>query len=100
MGKKLIVQRRGKGSIFKAAGHKRSEPVKYRKISKDEFETSFTAEILDLFHEPGRGAPLAKVKFYDGYQNAILPAEGLAIGDFIEYGRYLVKSTISIGFSA
>ena len=87
MGKRLIVQRRGKGSaVFRVAGHKREQPVKYRKISRDEFELSFSAEILDLFHEPGRGAPLARVKFYDGYQTVILPAEGIAVGDKIYYG--------------
>ena len=87
MGKRLIVQRRGKGTpLFRAAGHKRVEPVKYRKITRDEFETSFSAEVLDLFHEPGRGAPLARVKFYDGYQTVVLPAEGVAIGDQVHYG--------------
>ncbi|MCY3412777.1 MAG: 50S ribosomal protein L2 [Candidatus Heimdallarchaeota archaeon] len=87
MGKRLIVQRRGKGKqVFRAAGHKRVAPIKYRKISREEFTSSFEAEILDLLHEPGRGAPLAKVKFSDGYQTYILPAEGVAIGDKISYG--------------
>ena len=89
MGKRLIVQRRGTGSpVFRAAGHKRAEPVTYRKITKDEFEegAGITAEILELFHEPGRGSPLAKVKFMDGYQTLILPAEGVAVGSTISYG--------------
>ncbi len=89
MGKRLIVQRRGTGSpVFKAAGHKRAAPVKYRKISKDEFEegSGIYAEVLELFHEPGRGSPLAKVKFQDGYQTLILPAEGISIDSKIYYG--------------
>lgn len=86
MGKKIIVQRRGKGSIFKAAGHKRLEPIKYRKISKEEYETSFSGEIVELMHEPGRGAPLARVKFEDGLQKLIIPAEGISIGSKIHYG--------------
>ncbi|MHA2252720.1 MAG: 50S ribosomal protein L2 [Candidatus Kariarchaeaceae archaeon] len=87
MGKKIIVQRRGKGSpVFRAAGHKRVEPIKYRKISKEEFSSKFEAEVIDLLHEPGRGSPLAKVKFFDGLQKYILPAEGLSIGSKIYYG--------------
>jgi len=89
MGKRLISQRRGTGApVFRAAGHKRAEPVKYRKITKDEFEegAGITAEVLELFHEPGRGAPLAKVKFFDGYQTLILPAEGISVGSEIQYG--------------
>ncbi len=87
MGKKIIVQRRGKGSpVFRAAGHKRLEPIKYRKISKVEYETSFSGEIVSLTHEPGRGTPLAKVKFDDGLQKLIIPAEGISIGSHIHYG--------------
>ncbi|MHA2090538.1 MAG: 50S ribosomal protein L2 [Candidatus Kariarchaeaceae archaeon] len=87
MGKKIITQRRGKGSpVFRSAGHKRIEPIKYRKISKEEFDSSFTAEVIELIHEPGRGAPLARVKFFDGLQKYILPAEGVSIGSKIHYG--------------
>ncbi len=87
MGKRIIAQRRGTGSpIFRSAGHKRIQPIKYRKITKDEFTSSISAEVLDLMHEPGRGAPLAKIKFEDGYQTLTLPAEGIAIGDKIHYG--------------
>lgn len=87
MGKRLIVQRRGAAPpVFRKAGHKRIEPVKYRKISRDEFTTSTYAEVLSLHHEPGRGAPIAKVKFQDGYQTYIIPAEGINIGGKLEYG--------------
>lgn len=87
MGKRLIVQRRGTGSpVFRVNSHKREEPIKYRKITNDEFTSSTYAEVLDLFHEPGRGAPLARVRFADGYQSVILPAEGIAVGEKIYYG--------------
>lgn len=87
MGKRLIVQRRGLGSpVFRAAGHKKIEPIKYRKISQAEYNSHFDAEVLDLHHEPGRGAPLARVKFFDGLIKYILPAEGIAVGQKISYG--------------
>ena len=87
MGKKLSVQRRGKGSpVYKAAGHKRIEPVKYRKITQIEFEDKFIGTVEDLVHEPGRGAPLARVKFFDNLKKVIIPAEGISVGSEIEYG--------------
>jgi len=87
MGKRIRVQRRGTGSpVYKTAGHKRIEPVKYRKISIEEMEESFTAKILELTHEPGRSAPLGRVLFFDGQYKYILPAEGVAVGDTIKYG--------------
>ena len=87
MGKRIIPQRRGKGSpTFKAASHKRLEPIKYRKISNEEFNSHFEGEIVELMHEPGRGSPLARVKFFDGLQKLILPAEGVSVGSKIYYG--------------
>ena len=87
MGKKLIVQRRGRGSpTFRANTHKRKGAIKYRKISRTEMEGVIKAKVVGFEHEPGRGAPLAKVIFEDGLQKYILPAEGLALGDTIEYG--------------
>ncbi len=87
MGKKLIVQRRGTGSpVFRAAGHKRIEPVKYRKFSREELTGSFKGKIVSFHHEPGRGAPLARVLFDDGLYKYILPAEGISVGQEIVYG--------------
>ncbi len=87
MGKKILVQRRGRGGpVFRAAGHKRIEPIKYRKISREEMSSSFSGKVVSLHHEPGRGAPLAKVLFEDGQSKYVLPAEGLAVGDTIQYG--------------
>ncbi|MHA1910739.1 MAG: 50S ribosomal protein L2 [Candidatus Kariarchaeaceae archaeon] len=88
MGKKILVQRKGRGtSQFRAAGHKRRGPVKYRKISPEEKNDKIEGEIIELMHEPGRGAPLAVVKFEDGLQKLILPSEAMSIGDKVEYGK-------------
>lgn len=87
MGKRIATRRRGKGGpVWRAAGHKRLEPIKYRKISQIEATGSFWGEIVALTHEAGRGAPLARVKFSDGLQKLILPAEGISIGSRIHYG--------------
>ena len=95
MGKKLIVQRRGKGSpTFRAKTHGRKGAIKYRKVSHTEMEGVIKAKVLSLEHEPGRGTPVAKILFEDGLQKYILPAEGVAIGDTIEYGA---KASIQPG---
>lgn len=87
MGKKLIVQRRGRGTpVFRAAGHKRIEPVKYRKISRTEMTDKIEGEVVSLHHEPGRGAPLARIRFDDGQYKYVIPAEGMAVGSRISYG--------------
>ena len=68
MGKKILVQRRGRGtSQFRAASHKKKGSVKYRKLAKVEYKGTITGEVRDLVHDPGRGAPVARVLFEDGW---------------------------------
>ncbi|MCK5141020.1 MAG: 50S ribosomal protein L2, partial [Candidatus Heimdallarchaeota archaeon] len=61
MGKKILVQRRGRGtSQFRAASHKRKGSVKYRKITKIEYtDEIIIGSVKDIVHDPGRGAPVA-----------------------------------------
>ena len=87
MGKRILVQRRGRGtSQFRAASHKKKGSVKYRKLSKIEYSGKITAIVKDLVHDPGRGAPVAEVVFEDGLKKIVLPSEGLSVGTTIEYG--------------
>ena len=87
MGKRLIVQKRGAGGpVYRAAGHKRVEPIKYRKISHEELNGKFTGKVIEMRHEPGRTSPIARVLFYDGQYKYILPAEGVSINSVLEYG--------------
>ncbi|MHA1259497.1 MAG: 50S ribosomal protein L2 [Candidatus Heimdallarchaeaceae archaeon] len=95
MGKKILVQRRGRGtSQFRAASHKKKGSVKYRKVTKDEYTGKITGHVRDIVHDPGRGAPVALVTFEDGLKKIILPSEGLRVGQIIEYGA---TSSISAG---
>ena len=85
MGKRLIVQRRGRGgSNFRNPRHKRRGEVKHRFTKKGEDVTFGT--IKELVHESGRGTPLARVKFADGREQWVLVPEGAFIGQRIEYG--------------
>ncbi|MBS7246773.1 MAG: 50S ribosomal protein L2 [Candidatus Jordarchaeales archaeon] len=84
MGKRILVQRRGRGTpTFRAPTHKRIGEVKYRLTSGD---VVVRGKIVALLHEPGRGAPVAKVKFEDGLEQVMLPPEGIAVGQEVEVG--------------
>ena len=95
MGKRIRVQRRGRGSsTFRASTHKRTAPVQYLPISKRELEGAFNGEIQDVFHEPGRGAPLALVKLETGESHYTAAPEGAYVGQQIQMGS---KAPIDIG---
>lgn len=88
MGKRLLVQRRGRGSsVFRSPGWKKIGDVAYRKYDPREFEDKvIRGEVLELLHDPGRGVPVARVRFEDGVEMLMVAPEGLAIGQQILYG--------------
>ncbi len=88
MGKRILVQRRGRGtSTFRANTHKRKGAARYRKLTRLDYESKRSAKVLDLLHDPGRGAPLARVLYEDGLYNLQVCAEGLSVGAVIEQGQ-------------
>ncbi|MFB0543544.1 MAG: 50S ribosomal protein L2 [Candidatus Bathyarchaeia archaeon] len=83
MGKKLIVQRRGRGSsTFRATTHKRIAPACYPPPS----EGVVYGVVEDLLHEPGRGAPLAKIRLESGESYYNVAVEDLYVGQRIAIG--------------
>ncbi|MEM2968037.1 MAG: 50S ribosomal protein L2 [Candidatus Bathyarchaeia archaeon] len=89
MGKRIRVQRRGRGgSPFRAATHKRVAPAKYPASisSKDYFESSINGVIESLVHDAGRGAPLAFIRFENGETCYIAAPEGVSLGQQISLG--------------
>jgi large subunit ribosomal protein L2 len=94
MGKRIQVQRRGRGTVnFQSPTHKRRGAVKYRHYLHTE-TGPFKATIKDLLHDPGRGAPVALVQYEDGTKGLYLPPEGIKIGDTFEIGH---KTEIKVG---
>lgn len=81
MGKPLIVQRRGKGSVFSAPSHRFKAEVQYRNADGDRKMT-----VLDFIDDPGRSALLMLSEYDDGKEILLPAAEGLTIGDIIEEG--------------
>ena len=87
MGKRLRVQRRGRGSsTFRALTHKRVAPTRYISSAKTKGEASPKAVIEGLVHEPGRGAPIAKIRYNNDIFYNIAP-EGVFIGQEIQLGN-------------
>jgi large subunit ribosomal protein L2 len=89
LGKRIRVQRRGRGgSTFRASTHKRVAPAKYPPAitPKDSFEASINGVVEALVHDPGRGAPLAFVRFENGETCYTVPPEGVFKGQQISLG--------------
>ncbi|MBE3116665.1 50S ribosomal protein L2 [Candidatus Bathyarchaeota archaeon] len=89
MGKRIRVQRRGRGGQnWRASTHKRVAPAKYPfvKSPKEVFEISLTGVVDSLVHDPGRGAPLARVKFDNGLDCYTITPEGVFTGQQICLG--------------
>lgn len=96
MGKRILVQRRGRGSsVFTASTHKRVAPAKYPNLStRDIMDKVLKGQVLELIHDPGRGAPLAHIELETGERYYTLAVEGLREGQIIEVGG---KASISTG---
>lgn len=87
MGKRIRVQRRGRGGpTFRAATHKRVAPARYPQPPKDVFAETVKGVIEEIVHDPGRGAPLALVRFENGMEAYIVAPEGVHVGQQIQMG--------------
>lgn len=96
MGKRLLVQRRGRGgSVFRSPGWKHEGPAKYRVLDLEAiYGRTISGTVTELFHDPGRGCPLARVKFEDGVEMLMVAPEGLAVAQRVYYGA---KAPINVG---
>jgi large subunit ribosomal protein L2 len=97
MGKRIRVQRRGRGgSTFRASTHKRVAPAQYpRAITpKEALESAINGVVEALVHDPGRGAPLAFVRFQNGMTCYTVIPEGVFKGQQISLGG---KATAEVG---
>lgn len=78
MGKRLRVQRRGKGTpTYRAKSFRREGVVKLPQTP----ESPVTAVVADIIHDPGRSAPVARVRYADGQERLVLAPEGVKVGD-------------------
>src|SRR4030042_3373359 len=89
MGKRIRVQRRGRGaSTFRASTHKRVAPARYASTTgvKESFETALNGVVEQLVHDPGRGTPLGLIRFESGETFYTVVPEGVYEGKQIQFG--------------
>ncbi len=98
MGKRIRVQRRGRGnSVFRASTHKRVAPSRYPSLTisaKEHYEAATNGIIERLIHDPGRGSPLALVRFENGEKCYTIVPEGIHTGQQIQIGG---KAIVEVG---
>ncbi|KAL0487661.1 ribosomal protein L8 [Acrasis kona] len=99
MGKVTRSQRKGRGHGFKSRQiHKIGRPL-HRVYDYAERHGYVKGVVRQILHDPGRGAPLAKVDFRHPYkpqkkESLFLAPEGLYTGQFVYAGK---KAALTIG---
>jgi len=99
MGRVIRSQRKGPGGIFTAHTKHRKGAAKLRSYDFAERHGYIKGIIKDIVHDPGRGAPLAKIQFQDPYKykrrlETMIAVEGNFTGQSIYCGK---KATLTIG---
>jgi large subunit ribosomal protein L8e len=62
MGRVIRGQRKGAGSVFKSHNTHRKGAAKLRKLDASERNGYVKGVVTEILHDPGRGAPLARVR--------------------------------------
>lgn len=99
MGRVIRSQRKGHGGIFKAHVKHRKGAAEFRSLDYAERKGYLRGVVREIVHDPGRGAPLAKVEFRDPYSfrrqtSTFIATEGMHTGQFLYCGR---KAALSVG---
>ncbi|KAG0256863.1 60S ribosomal protein L2A [Mortierella polycephala] len=99
MGRVIRNQRKGPGGIFKSHTRLRKGAAKLRSLDFAERTGYIRGIVKEVIHDPGRGAPLAKVQFRDPYRykmrtETFIATEGTYTGQFIYCGK---KAALNIG---
>merc|ERR1712156_196832 len=99
MGRVIRGQRKGAGSVFVSHTKHRKGAANLRVVDYAEHHGYIKGVVKEIIHDPGRGAPLAKVVFRDPYRYKLqkelfIAAEGVHTGQFIYCGK---KAELSVG---
>ncbi len=87
MGKRLIQQRRGRGTpTYKAHSHRWIAEVKHRRYDDAEKSGIVTGKIVNILHCAGHSAPLAHIHYTNNEKGYILAPQGIKINDHIASG--------------
>ncbi|KAG5223322.1 ribosomal protein [Salix suchowensis] len=99
MGRVIRAQRKGAGSVFKSHTHHRKGPARFRSLDFGERNGYLKGVVTEIIHDPGRGAPLARVSFrhpfrYKKQKELFVAAEGMYTGQFVYCGK---KANLMVG---
>lgn len=99
MGKTVLTCRKGKASVYQVHGHKRIGPARLRIRDYAERHGFMRGVVKTIEHDPGRGAPLARVEFRHPYKyrrakELFVAPEGMFTGQSVFCG---VKAPLAIG---
>lgn len=99
MGRVIRSQRKGAGSVFRSHNKHRKGPAKLRTRDFAEREGYLRGLVKEIIHDPGRGAPLARVEFRDPYKYRLrkelfIAVEGMYTGQYVYCGK---KAHLSVG---
>jgi len=82
MGKRLLQQRAGRGNInFRSPGWTRVAPARFPSVIKGK-----QGKVVDIVHNPGQVAPLAKIVTDQNEEFYVPAVQGLAVGQTISLG--------------
>ncbi|KAK9765163.1 60S ribosomal protein L2, partial [Basidiobolus ranarum] len=99
MGRVIRAQRKGPGGIFKSHTRLRKGAAQLRPLDFAERNGYIRGSVKEIIHDPGRGAPLAKVQFRDPYRykthtQTFIATEGMYTGQFVYCGK---KAALTVG---
>ncbi|MBI2145216.1 50S ribosomal protein L2 [Candidatus Woesearchaeota archaeon] len=87
MGKNLIQQRRGKGTIrFRAPSFRYIGEVKHRDYTAPERSGKVIGTVVSIEHSSGHYAPIIRVRYDDSQESIQIAPEGIRVGDAVEAG--------------
>ncbi len=86
MGKRIIAQRRGRGSpTYRVPRRGKILAVRYKNVD---------GMVTDIINDPGRNSPLAEVRYSDGGEGYLIAPKGLKVGDRTDFVSPLSKIPI------
>ena len=99
MGRVIRAQRKGAGGIFRSHTKHRKGAAKHRSLDYSERHGYLKGVVKEIIHDPGRGAPLARVAFrntqkYKLDKELFVAAEGMYTGQFVYCGK---NATLNVG---
>jgi large subunit ribosomal protein L2 len=93
MGRRLKLQRRGKGSPkYKATIHSKCD------VNYELFTNRIVGQVINMFTDPIRSAPLVEVLLEDGKKTNLICADGIISGQKLEFGKGAIQKVGNVLF--